>query len=820
METFVRTPMEIFGLPQHFAIPLFQRPYVWDEEEQWEPLWQDVRRVAQLRLEQPHVNATHFLGAVVVQAQENAVGIIATRDVIDGQQRLTTLQLMMDAAAAVLEDTGADLLSAQLQRLTHNDAVYVPPGESGLKIRHANRDREPFDEVMSAEAPVPYSSLKHAESKLARGHAYFAGEIGQWLGEPDTPEFVRRSDALVTVMTRGLQLVTIDLTAAENSQEIFETLNARGTPLTAADLIRNYVFQRLRAEGGDTGKAYSRDWPFETKFWERTVSVGRYTIGRSSLFLNQWLVARTGEEIGPQSTFTRFKHYVEHEAGQKMEDLLPAIRKQAEQYEAWTLAAQESSRQLDMVEMAVYRMAANNMELLKPLLIWLHEPDRDLSAATIYAIVSAAESWVMRRVLLRLTSADLGRVVADLIKTHSSTATDDLADRVIAHLARLNVTSTYWPGDDELRAALATEAAYRRFRRARLRMLLEAVEDWYRFETNQSQLDRKGYPIEHVLPQKWSDFWPVDGIEAQQERAEHVHRLGNLTLLTDRLNPKVSNAGWAKKRTAFLQHNTINMTGRLVVDTEGRDWDENTIDDRTAEMIDVIIKIWPTPVGHHGEVVDPQAKAPDWVEIKHLVGAGLLEPGARLTPRSGQWQERTATILANGAIELEGRRYDSPSGAARALREKATNGWKFWRTADGRRLEEVRAEFRGVKPAEPGAFDWSGLHAILEVLPQGRWTTYGHLAAAVGTAPQAVGNHLPACEQCRNGYRVLKSDGSISPGFTWTDPQDHRDPLDALRDEGIGFVNGTADPAQELGEAELLELMEAGAAEDAEITGF
>ena len=80
------------------------------------------------------------------------------------------------------------------------------------------------------------------------------------------------------MLTSGLQLVVIDLTANENSQEIFETLNARGTPLTAADLIKNFVFQRLEAEGVDTTKAYAEDWPFETKFWEDEVSVGRYLV--------------------------------------------------------------------------------------------------------------------------------------------------------------------------------------------------------------------------------------------------------------------------------------------------------------------------------------------------------------------------------------------------------------------------------------------------------------------------------------------------------------------------------------------------------------
>lgn len=72
VETHKRTPLELFNLPQHFIVPLFQRPYVWREEEQWEPLWKDVRRVAELRISEPHVRAQHFLGAVVLQSYPTA----------------------------------------------------------------------------------------------------------------------------------------------------------------------------------------------------------------------------------------------------------------------------------------------------------------------------------------------------------------------------------------------------------------------------------------------------------------------------------------------------------------------------------------------------------------------------------------------------------------------------------------------------------------------------------------------------------------------------------------------------------------------------
>lgn len=629
METFKRTPLQLFNLPQNFMIPLFQRPYVWKESEQWEPLWNDIRRVAETRLAEPHVNATHFLGAVVIQSHEAQSKRLTTWNVIDGQQRLTTLQLLADAACALFAEAGEARLAGQLEHLTHNDDIYLEEGESRLKVRHLNKDREAFDEVMTVEPPVDHADLEHSDSQIVEAHAYFTRVVAQWLGKVDAETYSARAKELTSVLLDGLQLVSIELEASENSQEIFETLNARGTPLTAADLVRNFVFQRLAAEGGDTAKAYRDDWPFETKFWMKDVSVGRNFVSRSSLFLNQWLVARTGEEISPQSTFTRFKSYVELQSGQKMADLLPVLKRQSQQYEAWTDAANRAGGSLDATEMAVYRMQAAGVEVLKPLLIWLHEPGRGLSTATIDAVIRAAESWIVRRQLLRLTGSDLGRIVADIIAASSAAPASELRERITGQLTRLNVTSTYWPGDEELRQALTTESAYTRFPRGRLRMILEAAEDKLRSETGQPQIERKGYPIEHLLPRSWKETWPVESAEKAEVRQAHVHRLGNLTLLTTSLNSKVSNGPWYTKRSALQDHNTITLTGRVIKRTEHQGWDEELIDERTANLIELVLRVWPVPYGHHGKVVDPQAKAGDWVELKHLIEGVSSPPETR-----------------------------------------------------------------------------------------------------------------------------------------------------------------------------------------------
>jgi alkylated DNA nucleotide flippase Atl1 len=804
METHVRTPQDVFMQPQHLVVPPFQRPYVWEKEEQWAPLWQDVRRLAELRLSQPAADVKHFLGAVVVQSQEPILGGLPASSIIDGQQRLTTLQLLMDAAAAALEALGEDSLAAQLERLTHNESIYVPDGEVRLKLRHTNRDREGFDEVMNAETPVDHGALRHSASRVVRAHAYFTDAVTTWLGIADTAQ---RAQTLAGVLTRGIQLVAINLTASENSQEIFETLNARGTPLTAADLIRNFVFQRLAAEGADTGSLLAQ-WPFETEFWEKEISVGRHPMQRSSVFFNQWLIARLGEEVSPRATFTRFKQFVEHSDfghGQKVAELLPVIRHQAELYESWTRAAADSDRQLSRVELAVYRMHASQTELLKPLLIWLHEPGRGVPGDVIDRVIGIVESWFVRRQLLRLSLSDMGRIVADLIRVHDETTPADLPTAVEGYLTRLNVTSTYWPGDDEIRRELKTEQVFRRFKKARTRMILEAIEDAHRRKTNQPQVPRRGYPIEHILPQKWKAHWPVDRPEAEEHRAEHVHRLGNLTLLTSALNAKVSNGPWESKRPALQAHDTLLLNSRLLASVDGV-WDEAGIDARTDDLIETLLATWPVPDGHEGVVVDPHAKSAGWVQIRHLVEAGLLSPGTVLQTRTGRWQTRTATVREDFLIEVDGRTFETPSGAGRYVKGSQTNGWTFWQLPDGRKLSDVRAQYTGVQPTKR-EFDWSALHTILEALPPGHWTTYGSLADAVGTGAQPLGAHIAKCRQCTNAHRILMSDGNVAPGFRWTDPDERRDPMDMLRAEGA-IVGGRPDPARELTSDDLQALIE------------
>lgn len=368
MDTQVRTPQDIFTQPQRLLVPLFQRPYVWNEELQWEPLWKDLERVATRLLQSPHTTpAPHFLGAVVLQQMPTPTSNLQQRTVIDGQQRLTTLQLLLDALHSEIAMVGASMPAARLDPLIANGEAFCRNKEDRFKVWPTNRDRPSFNEVMEAPTPVDYQKLKFRSSRMAKAHHYFAEQCRAWLNADGQDKVVGRAEAIERSARELLQIVVIDLTVSENAQEIFETLNARGAVVTAADLIKNFVFQRLLEQGADVEAAYSKYWEqFETAFWEEEISVGRQKHFRSSVFLNHWLIAHTGEEVVAREVFSRFKAYADYQAGYPMLELLQEIHRAAAIYRDFTEKAGRLDGPLDRVGLFAYRAKTLESEVIKP----------------------------------------------------------------------------------------------------------------------------------------------------------------------------------------------------------------------------------------------------------------------------------------------------------------------------------------------------------------------------------------------------------------------------------------------------------------------
>lgn len=713
METQVRTPHAVFMMPQRLLVPLFQRPYVWNEERQWDPLWKDVERVAERLLNDPSgQHQPHFLGAVVLQQVQTQAGDLQQRTVIDGQQRLTTLQIMLDAIQAQLELVGAGASAARLEQLVENGKPYQRSDEDRFKIWPTNKDRDAFNEVMGEPFPIQYSKLKNKDHRLVQAHQFFTQCCITWLNLEGPETAIKRSEVLERSVRELLQMVVIDLTPQENAQEIFETLNSRGAILTAADLIKNFIFQRLLEQGDDVVKAYDKYWQnFETAFWEEEISVGRVKIQRSSLFINQWLISRTGEEVLAREVFSRFKAYADFESGIPMPELLAKIHAASLVYKSFNDEALNQESEITAQGLFAYRLKVMDSEAVRPLVMYLMDPDEGpLDNKTLNNCLNTIESWLVRRLLIRATTKSYNKIFPELIQLLRKTR-NSKDEALQAYLANLSADSSYWPDDQEVRSELTREKVYGNIHQSRVRMVFEAVEDhlrgWIDGEESKagSRVKRSKYAIEHVMPQAWQKHWPLPSHANELERDRSIQTLGNLTLLSSKLNSSVSNSAWAEKQKSFNEHDLLQLNKKLL-EAGDVEWTDEKIDIRTQNLISSILEIWKVPLNHKTVKHVDGKRWSSKVSVADLISAGYVDAGQHIYARKAKFEGRFATILPDGRIEVEGQIRDSLSLAGGVINERTPNGWWFWitDTKTRRTMNDVRNDYEmamGIEHLDP-----------------------------------------------------------------------------------------------------------------------
>jgi hypothetical protein len=601
MQANTHTPAVIFGSHVRYVVPLFQRPYVWTEAEQWAPLWEDVRTLAERVLEAPAMFggpavAPHFLGAIVLDQQANPAGFIQVRHVVDGQQRLTTLQLLLDAAQEVTERHGNDLDAQTLKVLVLNQPQVTQHPDEVFKVWPTDRDQPAFRAAMDSSVSVPPAL---ATSRIAAAHAFFVRVITEW-AEPtgDPTKCQLRLKALAQALHGHLKLVVIDLEAGDNAQVIFETLNHRGAPLLAADLVKNLVFQRAQAQQLDVQKLYDDYWaPLDTDYWRELTAQGRLYRPRIDVFLNYWLTMKLLREVPADRVFTDFRdHLLPH--ANSLAEVLEELAQDAAVY-----ASLQALPAGSVPSRFYYRVIqALDTRAITPVLIWLLRWSQDeLASSQRDHALDVIESWLVRRTLARLTSKNLNQAMLELLKVLAEAGPASAGDTAEAFLARQTADSRLWPDDDMVRASLARAPAYTAFLRARLRMFLEVLEDDLRSDYGEGQPAPRGMTVEHLLPQSWGANWPLPGLDPSEsaERDRLVHRLGNLTLVSGRLNPALSNRAWVNedapgKRDYLLEHSSLKLNAAVVA-AHSTAWTATDIRTRTAHLTERLLSVWCRP---------------------------------------------------------------------------------------------------------------------------------------------------------------------------------------------------------------------------------
>lgn len=604
--------MNVFTQQTRYTVPLFQRPYVWKKEDQWQPLWDDVRAAAERVLNaQGKPVSSHFLGTVVLDQTLNPTFSLPRREVIDGQQRLTTLQLVLKAAEHAIDELRStvacdeaatrtvDIASRQIAPLTSNPAY--ADEEERYKVWPTNEDRPAFRDVMdSAISEGP----KLPESRMAQAYCYFREEFRGWLM---IGPHAQRAMALATALKDHLRLIVLDLDDADEPQAIFETLNAHGTPLLPADLIKNWLLWEGTRQGLATDKLYLDYWqPFDRDInhWRALTGTGHAARARVDSFLGNWLTRHVRQPVPAKHLYDRFLAFVRESGPRTSEnklDVAALMSDIAEDAKRFRLI--EHPTGTSRFDTFLGRLGVMDIVVFHPLLLELmgrpgsDDADRD-------KVGVALESYLVRRVVCGFQTRGYGTLALLLLDRLAAVPADQPASPAIIAALRDATGSDRWPDDETFRAEWCRKKFYGNLRRNRVLMILRAIEEQYQREGMKSEpvltFNFDKLEIEHILPQGWEAHWPLnESITTREDRNWWLHGIGNLTLISGSLNKELSHGPWIavddapSKRRGLQLHSKLDLNARLLRDHPDV-WNEAKMKARANSLFETAKHIWPT----------------------------------------------------------------------------------------------------------------------------------------------------------------------------------------------------------------------------------
>lgn len=689
---------DLFETRVQYVIPLFQRGYVWTLEEELLPLWRDLMaqveatndyREAQAKIgNQGQVKAPrkHFLGTVVLgPIQEEGNGRVGSREVIDGQQRITTFHLLYLAFRDLLKDLGQEVCREELGPLTRNPGTFqdktdhhkVNPTNVGRDIMRGLVDQGGLEEVC-ARYPVQSAGRRVERPPMVQAYLFFYGAIsfylrGIALDEPPTGQGPDGKDLahqlvsaihrdpvppvrmqhrpinedlahrLLAVLRSGFQLMVLKLDDQEDDpQIIFETLNARGVPLQPSDLIRNYLFLQAARKKLEVDELYDRYWkpydetPDDTasskglKFWKVEEKQGRLKNSRLDLFLYHYLRLRRQEEVKVTHVFEEFKAWWESE-DRNMAEELARLLKASELFRNFLAPNQTSRlgifcRRIKMLETAT----------LAPLVLYFleHHP---ADSPAVAAVLKDLESYLVRRFVCGLTPKGYNQLFTRLLRRLVDLNSTDPAT-LRALLQELDTNSYLWPGDEDFRRGWLTRPVYVKGG-VKARAILEGLEGSMGSGKQEWRDLPDALSVEHVMPQAWEANWPLadQTDEGVALRESLLHTIGNLTLVMGAFNASLSNAGFEVKRQEITTNSLLRLnTYFQAFAASDAAWDEAAIRMRAEALFPAALALWPHPGPLQGKSLFKVSE--EGAEDMPL----LLGQKARRTPKAaagllGEW---------------------------------------------------------------------------------------------------------------------------------------------------------------------------------------
>ncbi|MDX8480782.1 DUF262 domain-containing HNH endonuclease family protein [Mesorhizobium sp. VK24D] len=609
MRPFTRTIIELFDGKRRYLIPLYQRQYAWKVTPQLELLWEDIQRAAAKLEAESMLAAPHFMGAIVISQVKTFGKQVQAFEVIDGQQRLTTFQLLLTALRDVAVSHSPEYAD-EVAKYIFNDGVMEQTEVERFKLWPSLTDRASFIGVVDPEDKSDAATFRlDDEQGVVRpsvaAHAFFKDRIEKHV-RPNGEYDAFRMEKLFEALRVGLAAVSIELEGGDDAQTIFETLNSRGVDLTASDLMRNFIFQRAKGLGQTKGslnvdRLYQKFWlPLDGWFWKEGDTRGRQTKSRLDWLLVDHLTMKKAETVSVDDLFESYRRWVL--------DLtpFPSIEAELESIAASAAVHRRLSDQSADDPLGSFGRFAKAFDVstAMPLVLYLAS-ESGMDEGELSDALSLIESFIVRRDICGLTTANYNRFFVDMIAKLRADGQVSV-DRVHQLLSASQADAIRFPTDSEWKAQWLGRDQYKGSRQPRLRYLFEALEHQKRTDRSEIIAIRSDLTLEHIMPQKWRENWPIPGFDhipdgevnpdqvaRELERDSVINKLGNLTLLTHKLNAQVSNGAFSTKMPAVKAHTALALN-RDLHQYDG--WDEKTITHRGTALFDAACSIWPSPM--------------------------------------------------------------------------------------------------------------------------------------------------------------------------------------------------------------------------------
>jgi len=571
-------------------IPFFQRTYVWDENN-WEELIEEF-------LDEEKTN--NFLGAIILKQLPPVSGRAKELEVIDGQQRLTTISILLKAIYDSFPEGIKQNVRDTIFQILFFKKDYTSPDYDEIRIEHSLMDSESYKKVIKESETVNLSQINEKSHRILRCYKFFR-EIFEEMNEEKKKKLLNK-----ILDSDNKMLVVIDLEERDDEQSIFDTLNTAGVRLTSAEIVKNALFKKLIELSGrqEAIKTYKETWEkFFMKdedtlaYWEKELTTGRLKRQNIGILLHSVAVIEGFYAPDKHTLLDLSKLYKEKiekfKTSKELKDFITKTIEYAEIYK-------DNIYDFDKSDLFSF---SNELEgIKKRLLHILNILDISTFHPFILYIIKSKDETEQKEYLKSLENFVIYNAVTQKIPIKNY---NKLGKQFIKDPSNLKKEVKKITRED-------IENGLKRVSNKLASLILFWIELYRRYKEERNDiLELKyTYSLEHVMPIKWREHWNFDKvphpnnnlteIEKEKDREEKLYWLGNMTLLKSRLNASLRNYNFERKingegRKLGIKHYADLLITKDIVekfDQGDKIWNEEKIENRTKEFTDMFLKIW------------------------------------------------------------------------------------------------------------------------------------------------------------------------------------------------------------------------------------